>query len=1217
MSSSMIEFQAVSWIGYDHIDDNGGDQNDDDSNSSPTVGEYQIDIFGKAADGRSVCVHVPFNPYFFVELPAFFTDMHVQTKLLTYLKDRMKGKQLDKHVMAFKLVKRKKFYGFTNNKEFSFACLVFKSIAASHYAASILKKTYTIYENNVDPVLRLMHIRDLRSAGWIRVQNATNVLDKVTRCDVEVKANNKELFPIDREEIGPLVMASFDIECISADGAFPNPEDKDSPVIQIATCFQRYGESEPYKKHIVCLGNTSQIDGVDLVCTDSETEVMLLWSEQLVANKVDVLIGYNIWGFDMEYIYERARFHGGIHCSDIRKFLHNIGKYRFKATELHTMTLSSSAYGNNEWRTMRSPGILQIDLMQVIKKEYKLDSYKLDSVAEHFVGDNKVDLPIPEMFRLYRQGPEEKKKIAEYCVKDTELPLKISQKLAVLPNMVEMAKATHVPLDFLIPRGQQIKVFSQILKKTREKGYVCPSIPLVKSDVKYEGATVLDAKTGAHWGVITCLDFASLYPSIMRAHNMCHSTIVIDKTFDNIDGVNYFEVDGYRFAQTSEGILPEILRDLANFRKKAKKDMAMAKQRNDTFSEMLFNGKQLAFKVSMNSMYGFCGASNGFLPCVPIASCVTNVGRQMISKTKALIEVNYEKSVVVYGDSVANYTPVYIKNPATGLLVICTVESLADRYGNGQWQPCIEVGKQDKEVCIMPPGLMTWTESGWTTLKHVIRHTLAPHKNMVRVLTHNGLVDVTDDHSLLDTSACAITPNEATIGTELLHHDLPSVPDEGIISTIDLVLDRILKGNHTYSVENIMLSGKQVRLAFWKDMIKCSPRDTDGAPYIVCQTHLQAAIVRYLASTLGYSTILETGDDTSIRVKVGKSPDNNNYAIKKMDKLPGYSGYVYDLTTENHHFSAGVGTMVVHNTDSVMIDFGIDDLHKCFQLGEEAAAMVTKTFQAPIELTFEKCYRPYLLFAKKRYAGLYYTNPDKPDKLDCKGIQLVRRDNCKMVKRVLENVLNLIMYERNLEAAVEYVRKTATELLSGSIDYLELVLSKTLKASAVCLKNQRAMTCQKCSAAVNRVGEDILACSTCGHKERLAYKNSTQPHIVVACKQEDRAPGSGPNAGERVPYLYVDPCDKPLKAVTQTSLNAEEVAYVVENKLPIDYWFYLEHQLKKPVVNLMNIVMPDCESKLFTDIGEKAYLAVRTEKVRKSQNATNKQQEITSFFRKA
>lgn len=953
--SGDIEFQAVSWIGYDHISDDDTTSNDEDSfGSAPLAGEYRIDIFGKSADGRSVCVHVPFNPYFFVELPNGFTDMHVQTKVMTYLKDRMRGKKLDKHVMAFKTVKRKKFYGFTNNKEFTFACIIFKSIQACSYAASILRKTYTIYENNVDPVLRLMHIRDLRSAGWIRVGNHTTSLDKITRCDIEVTANNKEIFPVDREEIGPLVMASFDIECISADGAFPNPADKGSPIIQIATCFQRYGEKEPYQRHIVCLGDTSPIDGVDMFSTESETELLLKWSEQLIANKVDVLIGYNIWGFDMEYVYERARFHGGIHNHDIRKFLHNHGKYRFKTTELQTMTLSSSAYGNNEWRTMRSPGILQIDLMQVIKKEYKLDSYKLDSVAEHFVGDRKVDLPIHEMFKLYRMGgAEEKRKIAEYCVKDTELPLKLAYKLAVLPNMVEMAKATHVPLDFLIPRGQQIKVFSQILKKTREKGYVCPSIPLIKKDVKYEGATVLDAKTGAHWGVITCLDFASLYPSIMRAHNMCHSTIVIDKAFDNVPGIEYYEVDGYRFAQASEGILPEILRDLATFRKKAKKDMAAAKNRNDNFSEMLFNGKQLAFKVSMNSMYGFCGAANGFLPCIPIASCVTNVGRQMISKTKSMIEEQYTGSSVVYGD-----------------------------------------------------------------------------------------------------------------------------------------------------------------------------------------------------------------------------------------------------------------------TDSVMIDFGVDDLHKCFQLGEEAAQMVTKTFQDPIELTFEKCYRPYLLFAKKRYAGLYYTNPDKPDKLDCKGIQLVRRDNCKLVKRVLEKVLNLIMYERNLEGAVKYVKDTATDLLAGRIHYSELVLSKTLKASAVCLKNQRAMVCQKCNASLSRVGEDILACGSCGHKERLVYKNATQPHIVVACKIEERSPGSGPNAGERVPYLYVDHCDKALKASTQTSLQAEDVTHVLDNKLAIDYWFYLEHQLKKPVIDLMDIVMKDCESKLFTDIGESEYLSVRSEKVRTKQNSNNKQREITSFFKK-
>ena len=78
----------------------------------------------------------------------------------------------------------------------------------------------------------------------------------------------------------------------------------------------------------------------------------------------------------------------------------------------------------------------------------------------------------------------------------------------------------------------------------------------------------------------------------------------------------------------------------------------------------------------------------------------------------------------------------------------------------------------------------------------------------------------------------------------------------------------------------------------------------------------------------------------------------------------------------------------------VMVKFGVDDVGEAMRLGQEAADMVSATFTKPIKLEFEKVYCPYLLMNKKRYAGLYWTKPEKYDKLDAKGIETVRRDNC-------------------------------------------------------------------------------------------------------------------------------------------------------------------------------------------------------------------------------
>ena len=156
---------------------------------------------------------------------------------------------------------------------------------------------------------------------------------------------------------------------------------------------------------------------------------------------------------------------------------------------------------------------------------------------------------------------------------------RISEKLCLIQNAIEMAKATWVPLAYLSERGQQIKVFSQMAYKARELGFMIPTFkksgPQLPAE-QYQGATVLDAQTGAYYAPITALDFASLYPSIMCAHNLCYSSLVMDPQFDNLPGVVYEQFGPHRFAQNVPSLLPVILTDLKAYRKKAKKQIGRA-----------------------------------------------------------------------------------------------------------------------------------------------------------------------------------------------------------------------------------------------------------------------------------------------------------------------------------------------------------------------------------------------------------------------------------------------------------------------------------------------------------------------------------------------------------------------------------------------------------------------------------------------------------------
>lgn len=1150
-----VHFQAVSW--------NSGDEETDDAI------QYMVKVFGKNAEGQSVYAKISYNPRFFIEIPPQWTGTQ-RKAFVTSLRSKVcceackdgpsecvakpvakgcpdkymcrtcksamyEGRGECNHNLKFaQVVQSKKFFGFTNGDSFPFYKLVFANKSSFTKAMYSIKRlrinektqaldwwpknpdakglySLKLYEANFDPMLRFCHSRDTPPAGWFKIPEGKYTVceDKESYCDIEIQAEHGDVEKSDNPRVAPLVVASFDIETYSPDGTFPDPNKKECYVFQIGTTFQRFGETEPYKKSLISLRGCTPIDGVDVECYTRERDVLNAWSRMILDESVDILLGYNIWKFDLSYMFTRAKM------TNASVFL-NTSRLKSVDCELKLSQFSSSAYGDNDYEMVSTPGIFQIDLLVIMQREHKLTSYKLDAVAEHFLKERKVDLSPLEMFKKWAHGTDDDRRdVGVYCVQDTSLPLRLVNKLAIIPNMVEMAKATWVPINFLIERGQGIKVFSQILYNTLQNNMLVLTRDRnpEQQQEEYEGATVLGAKKGAYLEIpITGLDFASLYPTIMMAHNLCHSTYVNDPGYDNIDGVEYFQYENCRFAQTTEGVLPNMLRNLAKNRKQAKKDMAKAKEDGDMFMYAVYNGKQLAFKVSMNSIYGFCGASIGALPCKQVAASTTGIGRGMIEHTKNCVEEWYPGSDVVYGDSVAGDTPLLLR--IDGIIRVCSIESLARNYTHSRG------GKESAEL----ENIDTWTSQGWKPVHRVIRHRLEPGKRMLRVLTTSGVVECTEDHSLITAGGARISPNVLRTGDHLLA-SFPYLTDTQRTNDDVMVFSHAHKNSALLGFLQLRMQGRR-------------------------------------------ATIHMTEND--IVIKTSKEPIESGVVLGVIPIQ--HDGFVYDLTTENHEFHAGVGDIICHNTDSVMVKFNVGDkrgqeaIEESFRLGEEAADRISATFKKPIELEFEKVYFPYLLFSKKRYAGLMYTDPKAPDYIDAKGIHLVRRDNCKMVRDVSKSLLDVIMYERDIKKAVGMVKDVSRKLLSGSIDVMDLVVTKSLKRIAY------AWTKTEVDDDGN---EHEVPLETPELKH--GYKMASQPHLTVAQKLETRNRGSGPKSGERVPYVFIDtgnPKDKQF-------VKAEDPMYAKENNVTLDCKYYLEHALLNPIKSIFELFLDDPKEELF------------------------------------
>lgn len=281
-------------------------------------------------------------------------------------------------------------------------------------------------------------------------------------------------------------------------------------------------------------------------------------------------------------------------------------------------------------------------------------------------GQKKVDMPYQQLFDWWASGdPVKRGEIARYCSKDCDLVCLLIEKLKIASDLVEFARATRCPLPALTSRGQGIKVFSAVVWEIEFACGMVLNAHHIPPPETYVGATVVNPTPGWYDEPIATLDFASLYPSIMRANKLCPANLVLHKDEHHavmravsagVLRIREVEAGGetWTFVQ-DDGIIPNLEAKLAVARKARKRMMKNATNDNE---RNVHNGAQMALKVIMNSIYGGLGAKQGYFCCWPVAACTTSIGREYIEMTKAACEQRYTvargykaDAQVVYGDT--------------------------------------------------------------------------------------------------------------------------------------------------------------------------------------------------------------------------------------------------------------------------------------------------------------------------------------------------------------------------------------------------------------------------------------------------------------------------------------------------------------------------------------------------------------------------------------
>jgi DNA polymerase elongation subunit (family B) len=299
----------------------------------------------------------------------------------------------------------------------------------------------------------------------------------------------------------------------------------------------------------------------------------------------------------------------------------------------------------------------------------------------------KDDVEPHELFRLHAEGgPAGRARIAKYCIQDCDLVLTLMSKLDTLVNARGMADVCKVPMEYVLRRGQGIKIFSAVVYYASQRDQILQTQHAIGDGDGYEGAIVLPPKIGMYLDQpISVLDFNSLYPTNMISYNLSPDTLVCEREFDNegtkirhegvkmeqmellkekyvLEEVEYDTKDDKgvitgkticTFVQPNEnpmtvGVLPKTLDILLKKRKEFKEKMEDTQY--DEAQRSVFNGLQLAYKVVANSVYGQTGSRVSPIRKLCVAACTTAAGRKALGLAKRIVETEFGAEVI-YGDT--------------------------------------------------------------------------------------------------------------------------------------------------------------------------------------------------------------------------------------------------------------------------------------------------------------------------------------------------------------------------------------------------------------------------------------------------------------------------------------------------------------------------------------------------------------------------------------
>ena len=1100
-----------------------------------------LTLFGSDAEGNMVRTQVRgFTPFFYLEIPMNIPRKSALRAVENYLEAHLGSECAS--IIELSLINKKRLFGYNKLTEFPFIQINVPSSALFNKAKRLfldgkndplsftearkprLGAPFTqppmVYEANLDPLLRFLHLRNISPCNWVTINTEKANISSLDGT-IEIDCDWTEIGPTVTAPAptAPFMVASWDIEVWSSTGEFPLAQrswsnvvrpfyaaaDGDAtrfaglladaidpavdaaalprecykilvqgtltkkrvdafkdrvhkivahkaveacfgpiaglkqdererrrgvigavlkkefdtsfplcgdPVIQIGTVLQRLGSTDAPEKHIFVLGTCDPIPGVQLYTYSNEADLILAWCAWMVERAVDIFIGYNIFGFDEQYMWKRMEELDLTEESAVQALTRLEGS----VMKLEEKRLSSSAMGDNFLYLWTTTGRLRIDVFHHIKRNAALGSYKLDDTSRYYLSEDVASVE-------HQGAIEDGRWLVKYKMKKQEAV--VGSAVALLgENGESMCDKTCI-----IECG---------VEESTGLGWFVMEEPLdVETTEVAKWAIVKDDVSPAE---MFKLHLGSSVDRAVIAKYCVQDCMLVLDLFKKLEAFNYA--------------------------------MSMANVCSVPVSYIFLRGQGIKIE---SLIFKYCYEKGYAVQVIgaPKGPSMSYEGAIVLTPTPQFCTVPV---------GVADFASLYPSTMISENISFDTLVWVKDYNESGKLMNVEWVSS-----CFHGSGVDDYDD-----------------------LEDVEYTDIEFDLFIPDPKDIRKNPENIKVGTRVCRYAQDSV---GMVPQIVSLLLAARKA-------------KREELKKTPDPFKKALLDSEQNAYKITANSLYGQLgsptfklrLQYLAASV--------------------TAYGRKQIMFARDVILRFYG-------EGQGDPRSDATIVYGDTDSLFVCFnpkdpatgialeGQEALKATIKLTEEAGQLVTKALKAPHDFEFDKVYWPFLIFSKKRYVGHKYEELDHYTQASM-GIALKRRDYAPIVKKIYGGAVEILLKEKDVPKAVEFVQRSSVELINGRYGLSPLTISKSLRAEYA-------------------------------NPQGVAHK-------VLADRMTLRDPGTAPTIGDRIPFIYIQPLPGQQAADLQGE-RIEHPSYIKEKSLKPDYMFYIDHQISNPVCQMFGIML--------------------------------------------